>query len=135
MEMTKLEVRFRSLLVNCEELSDDESNFPRIRKFIRSLERMVEELHESSVRNTEEIISDYVLRLNNLKATTNYSEMINSVGITKSKIKTGSDEALETRQIENSKLFSSLRKELINDGMLLNFILLFQDFDFTMFIR
>lgn len=110
--VSKLELRFRSLLVNCEELIDDETNYPRIRKFIRSLERMMEELQEINDARPE-TISDYVFRLNNLKSTTNFTEMHNGIEL-KSKIKTRVNEALENRQIENSKLFVSLRKELIN---------------------
>ncbi|KAL5290086.1 USE1 family protein [Megaselia abdita] len=115
--MSKLEVRFRSLLINCEELSNDELNYPRIRKFIRSLERMMEELREFHDSDSQ-MISNYYFRLNNLKTITNFTEMPPSGTEKINKMKSKVNEALENRQIENSKLFSLLRKELINDDTL-----------------
>lgn len=43
---TKLNVNIRTLLSNCEELSKDEENYWRLKKFIKSLDTMIEELKE-----------------------------------------------------------------------------------------
>lgn len=113
--VSKLEVRFRSLLVNCEELSKDELNFPRIRKFIRSLERMMGEIQDSTDLISEDTKSDYNVRLTTLKEITNYSEAHESRLLDlKPKTNSKSNDDLNNRQIANSKLFVDLRKELIN---------------------
>lgn len=41
---TKLKVNIRTLLANCEELAKDEVNFWRLKKFIKSLDTMIDEL-------------------------------------------------------------------------------------------
>lgn len=41
---TKLNVNIRTLLVNCEELAKQETNFWRLKKFIKSLDTMINEL-------------------------------------------------------------------------------------------
>lgn len=43
---TKLNINIRSLLFNCEELAKDETNYWRLKKFIKSLSGMIEELKE-----------------------------------------------------------------------------------------
>lgn len=44
--VTKLNVNIRTLLLNCEELSKDETNYWRLKKFIKSLDTMIDELKE-----------------------------------------------------------------------------------------
>lgn len=118
--VSKLEVRFRSLLVNCEELSDDQSSYPRIRKFIRSLERMMEEMQESNESSSPGAItiSDYVSRLNYLKTITKYTEIRNvhysALELKNPSKNTELEKPTVKRCPEDSKLFSTLRKELIN---------------------
>lgn len=41
---TKLNVNIRTLLANCEELAKEEANFWRLKKFIKSLDTMIDEL-------------------------------------------------------------------------------------------
>lgn len=41
---TKLNVNIRTLLANCEELAKEETNYWRLKKFIKSLDTMIDEL-------------------------------------------------------------------------------------------
>ena len=44
--VTKLNVNIRTLLTNCEDLAKNEDNYWRLKKFIKSLGTMIEELQE-----------------------------------------------------------------------------------------
>lgn len=47
MQTTKLNVNIRTLLANCEELAKDETNNWRLKKFIKSIDTMIDELGNS----------------------------------------------------------------------------------------
>ncbi|XP_037946220.1 vesicle transport protein USE1-like [Teleopsis dalmanni] len=115
--VTKLNVNIRTLLSNCEELSKDENNYWRLRKFIKSLDTMIIELQEYEDSSSNAKIPDYVKRLENLKSITNYSEATTQL---RSKIgaESGDDVIKEVRQLQNAKQYTELRKELLNEDTL-----------------
>lgn len=121
--VTKLEINLRSLLASCEELVKDETNFWRLKKFIQSMDVMIEELQEYEDARTLSSISDYSKRLQELKTKTNY---IDSPPLHKESshnrpqnVADKADDVIrEVRQLQNSKHYSDIRKELINDDNL-----------------
>uniref|UniRef100_A0A0K8TTI2 Vesicle transport protein USE1 n=1 Tax=Tabanus bromius TaxID=304241 RepID=A0A0K8TTI2_TABBR len=117
--VSKLEINIRSLMSNCEELVSEEENFWRLRKYIKSLNTMIQELQETEDDNTN--ISQYKNRLESLKTTTNFVESPPNQRRLKSKIKertTGEDVLKEMNQLQESKYYLDLRKELMNDDNL-----------------
>ncbi|XP_055376208.1 vesicle transport protein USE1 [Condylostylus longicornis] len=116
--LAKLEVDIRILLTNCEELSKDESNFWRLKKFIKSLDTMIYELKDTETYSSLSSLSDYYNRLQELKTITNYQEASeNKKILSKSKLKQGASNDLirEVNQIKSSKKLSDLRKELLDE--------------------
>ncbi|XP_055911708.1 vesicle transport protein USE1 [Eupeodes corollae] len=122
--VTKLEINLRSLLVTCEELVKDETNFWRLKKFIKSMDVMIEELQEYEDARTLSSISDYCKRLQNLKTQTNYIDSPplltteSSHSHNRMAAENVDDVIREVRQLQNSKHYSDIRKELINDDNL-----------------
>lgn len=119
--VTKLEINLRSLLANCEELVKDEANFWRLKKFIKSMDVMIEELQEYEDARTLSTISDYSKRLQNLKEQTNYVDsppILPETTHNRMASENVDDVIREVRQLQNSKHYSDIRKELINDDNL-----------------
>ncbi|XP_055845923.1 vesicle transport protein USE1 [Episyrphus balteatus] len=120
--VTKLEINLRSLLSTCEELVKDETNFWRLKKFIKSMDVMIEELQEYEDARTLSSISDYCKRLQSLKTQTNYIDSPPLLAETSSHNRMANenvdDVIREVRQLQNSKHYSDIRKELINDDNL-----------------
>lgn len=119
--VTKLEINLRSLLANCEELVKDEANFWRLKKFIKSMDVMIEELQEYEDARTLSTISDYSKRLQNLKEQTNYVDsppILRETTHNRMASENVDDVIREVRQLQNSKHYSDIRKELINDDNL-----------------
>ncbi|XP_022213863.2 vesicle transport protein USE1 isoform X2 [Drosophila obscura] len=114
---TKLNVNIRTVLSNCEELVKDEDNFWRLQKFIKAVDIMVAELQalDDDPRNVPRI-SGYIERLQALKLTTGYT------GGTKIQVnaatanEAGEVSLKEMRQIENTKNYNDMRKDLLADG-------------------
>lgn len=121
--VTKLEINLRSLLANCEELVKDETNFWRLKKFIKSMDVMIEELQEYEDARTLSSISDYIKRLQDLKTKSNYLDsppLLTETSHNRHQMASDNvdDVIREVRQLQNSKHYSDIRKELINDDNL-----------------
>ncbi|CAD7004342.1 vesicle transport protein USE1 isoform X2 [Ceratitis capitata] len=119
---TKLNVNIRTLLSNCEELAKDETNYWRLKKFIKSLDTMIEELKECDDLGSNLKIPDYTKRLHALKTLTNYIDSPPPVKSLRSKLRpgyeTGDDALKEMQQLQGSKHYADLRKELLNEDTL-----------------
>ncbi|XP_054732080.1 vesicle transport protein USE1 isoform X1 [Anastrepha obliqua] len=119
---TKLNVNIRTLLSNCEELAKDEANYWRLKKFIKSLDTMIEELKDHDDIGSNLKIPDYTKRLNALKILTNYFDSPPPVKSLRSKLRpaheTGDDALKEMQQLQSSKHYADLRKELLNEDQL-----------------
>ncbi|XP_011184335.1 vesicle transport protein USE1 [Zeugodacus cucurbitae] len=119
---TKLNVNIRTLLSNCEELSKDEANYWRLKKFIKSLDTMIEELKEFDDISSNMKIADYTKRLQALKILTNYIDSPPPVKSLRSKLRpayeAGEDALKEMQQLQSSKRYADIRKELLNEDTL-----------------
>ncbi|XP_067645523.1 vesicle transport protein USE1 isoform X2 [Eurosta solidaginis] len=118
---TKLNVNIRTLLSNCEELAKDEANYWRLKKFIKSVDTMIEELEECGDASSKVKVPDYTKRLNVLKILTNYIDSPPPVKSLRSKLRpgheTGDDALKEMQQLQSSKHYADLRKDLLNDTL------------------
>ncbi|XP_065361294.1 vesicle transport protein USE1 [Calliphora vicina] len=121
---TKLNVNIRTLLANCEELAKEEVNFWRLKKFIKSLDTMIVELKNMEDSYSSEKIPDYTKRLQDLKAITNYidspppANRLRSTRIRGGASEAGDDALKEMNQLQSSKQYADLRKELLQDDSL-----------------
>ncbi|KAM7358418.1 vesicle transport protein Use1 [Cochliomyia hominivorax] len=121
---TKLNVNIRTLLANCEELAKEEVNFWRLKKFIKSLDTMINELKNMDDPYSGEKIPDYMTRLQNLKAITNYidspppASRLRSARLRGGASETGDDALKEMNQLQTSRQYSELRKELLQEDSL-----------------
>lgn len=146
MQATKLNVNIRTLLANCEELAKDEVNYWRLKKFIKSLDTMIEELGgmEEQVSYSvdsvncplrynknylcssysNEKIPDYSKRVQHLKKLTNYIDSPISgnrkriSGHLKTAVETGDEALKEVNQLNQTRQYVELRKELLQDDSL-----------------
>ncbi|XP_036336538.1 vesicle transport protein USE1-like [Rhagoletis pomonella] len=119
---TKLNVNIRTLLTNCEELAKDEANYWRLKKFIKSLDTMIEELKGCDDIGSNLKVPDYTKRLNDLKALTNYIDSPPPVKSLRSKLRPayeiGDDALKEVQQLQSSKHHADLKKDLLRDDTL-----------------
>lgn len=119
--VSKLEINIRTLLTNCEELAKEESNFWSLKRYIKSLNTMIEELEETNKDISYKTLSDYKERLLNLKTSANYIDSPPAEKklkkFPKSK-ETGDGIIREINQIHNSNYYSNIRKELMDDDNL-----------------
>lgn len=112
---SNLEINIRSLISQCEEMANENNKDWRLKKFIRSLDTMINEL-QSEESSTEKAIEDYKNRCTNLKELVNYTEPILDKKL-KSKINliddSGNTVMKEIKQINQSKMYNDLRQDLI----------------------
>ncbi|XP_073837447.1 vesicle transport protein Use1 [Musca autumnalis] len=124
MQATKLNVNIRTLLANCEELAKDEANYWRLKKFIKSLDTMIDELGSMDDSYSNEKIPDYSQRVQHLKKLTNYIDSPTSAnrrrisGHFKTAVETGDDALKEVNQLNQTRQYVELRKELLQDDSL-----------------
>ncbi|XP_034133109.1 vesicle transport protein USE1 isoform X1 [Drosophila guanche] len=107
---TKLNVNIRTVLSNCEELAKSEENFWRLQKFIKALDIMVAELQAMDDPRSVPRISGYIERLQALKLTTGYTE---STKIQMNASEAGEVSLKEMQQIESTKNYNDMRKDLL----------------------
>ncbi|XP_023299790.2 vesicle transport protein USE1 [Lucilia cuprina] len=121
---TKLNVNIRTLLANCEELAKEEVNFWRLKKFIKSLDTMIDELKNMEDPYSTEKIPDYMKRLQNLKTITNYidspppANRLRSTRLRGGASEAGDEALKEMNQLQSSKQYADLRKELLQEDTL-----------------
>ncbi|XP_013118700.1 vesicle transport protein USE1 [Stomoxys calcitrans] len=117
---TKLNVNIRTLLANCEELAKDETNFWRLKKFIKSLDTMIEELGNMADPHSGDKIHEYTERLQQLKMLTHYidSPPASRAKRAKDAGDTGDAVLKEMNQLNQSKQYVELRKELLQEDSL-----------------
>lgn len=110
---TKLEIDVRGLLAHCEELASDDDKDWRLKKYIKSLDTMIQELQDSG-HPSEKLMEEYRNRCTGLKLLTNYVEPSPKIGL-KSK---GRDVVKEISQIHQAKYTNALRSDLFDgNGM------------------
>ncbi|XP_068149536.1 vesicle transport protein USE1 [Drosophila tropicalis] len=112
---TKLNVNIRTLLANCEDLAKNEENFWRLQKFIKSLDTMVAELAAMNDDQSASKISSYTERLQTLKLATGYADKA-TIATSKGAEDAGENAVKEMRQLQNTKQYNELRKDLLQDG-------------------
>ncbi|XP_030385977.1 vesicle transport protein USE1 [Scaptodrosophila lebanonensis] len=115
---TKLNVNIRTLLTNCEELAKSEDNFWRLQKFIKSLDTMIAELVAMEDPQSAAKIPSYTDRVAALKLATNYTDHTqnNASGGARNSNEAGENALKEIRQIQDTKQYNELRKDLLQDG-------------------
>ncbi|KAL9905390.1 vesicle transport protein USE1 isoform X2 [Glossina fuscipes] len=116
----KLNVNIRTLLNDCEELAADKSNYWRLRKFIKSLDIMIQELSDM---DENEKVPIYNRRLDNLKAKINYIESspqannLHAVRQRGAAAESGDDALREIRQLQATKQYAEERRELLEESV------------------
>uniref|UniRef100_A0A1A9URQ6 Vesicle transport protein USE1 n=1 Tax=Glossina austeni TaxID=7395 RepID=A0A1A9URQ6_GLOAU len=116
----KLNVNIRTLLNDCEELAADKSNYWRLRKFIKSLDIMIQELSDM---DENEKIPIYNRRLDNLKTKINYIEsppQSNNLQAFRQRgaaVESGDDALREIRQLQATKQYAEERRELLEESV------------------
>ncbi|XP_017071734.1 vesicle transport protein USE1 [Drosophila eugracilis] len=117
---TKLNVNIRTLLINCEGLAENEQNFWRLQKFLKSLDTMIADLEAMDDPQSATRIPGYRERLKALKISTGFTETASSTSNTPlqsaSCSETGENALKEMRQLQNTKHHNELRKQLLQDG-------------------
>lgn len=122
---SNLEINIRSLISQCEEMVEQNSQDWRLKKYIKSLDTMIHELeHEQDVAS-EKAIQDYKARCKILKETTNYIEpdLLDKKIKLKSRTLDDSGKSVirEIKQINKSKFVDDLRQDLLGKNDELNF--------------
>ncbi|XP_075162631.1 vesicle transport protein Use1 [Haematobia irritans] len=118
---TKLNVNIRTLLANCDELVKDESNYWRLKKFIKSLDTMIDELNCMDDAHGIDKIPEYKERLQRLKSLTNYIDSPPQASRTKrlrEAAETSDSILKEMNQLNQSKQYVELRRELLQEDTL-----------------
>uniref|UniRef100_A0A1A9WG79 Vesicle transport protein USE1 n=1 Tax=Glossina brevipalpis TaxID=37001 RepID=A0A1A9WG79_9MUSC len=116
----KLSVNIRTLLNDCEELATDKGNYWRLRKFIKSLDIMIQELSDM---NENEKVPIYNARLSNLKTKINYMESssqannLQAIRLRGAAAESGDDALREIRQLQATKQYADERKELLGESV------------------
>ncbi|XP_055627139.1 vesicle transport protein USE1 [Toxorhynchites rutilus septentrionalis] len=113
---SKLEINIRSLIVQCDEIVSIDQQDWRLKKYIKSLDKMIQELEEQI--SDDKLINEYRNRCAELKKASNYVELNLEQSRLKSKLKasgdSGEDVIREIRQIHDQKFANELRSELFN---------------------
>uniref|UniRef100_A0A182PPA6 Vesicle transport protein USE1 n=1 Tax=Anopheles epiroticus TaxID=199890 RepID=A0A182PPA6_9DIPT len=116
---TKLEINIRSLIAQCEEIVAVDKQDWRLKKYIRSLDIMIQELEEQFDKPEEKVVKEYQSRCAELKQTSSYVE---PPAEEKLRLRTkpratdpaGDDVMREVRQLHDQKYEKELRSELFN---------------------
>ncbi|XP_050075474.1 vesicle transport protein USE1 [Anopheles maculipalpis] len=115
---SKLEINIRSLIAQCEEIVAVDKQDWRLKKYIRSLDTMIEELGEQELDETEKkLVEGYRKQCSELKQAFSYVEPSTEE---KRRLKPratepfGDDVMREVRQLQNQMYEKELRSELFN---------------------
>ncbi|XP_035908021.1 vesicle transport protein USE1 [Anopheles stephensi] len=117
---SKLEINIRSLIAQCEEIVAVDKQDWRLKKYIRSLDIMIEELGEQELEASEEkLVEGYRNKCTELKQASNYVEP-SAEEKRRLRMKPrateplGDDVMREVRQVQNQMFEKELRSELFN---------------------
>uniref|UniRef100_A0A182QXN9 Vesicle transport protein USE1 n=1 Tax=Anopheles farauti TaxID=69004 RepID=A0A182QXN9_9DIPT len=116
---SKLEINIRSLITQCEEIVAVDKQDWRLKKYIRSLDIMIQEFEEQLDQPDEQLVQDYQTRCTELKRAANYVE---PSAEEKQRLRTkpkaidpdGHDVMREVRQMHDQKFEKELRSELFS---------------------
>ncbi|EAA11067.4 AGAP005893-PA [Anopheles gambiae str. PEST] len=116
---SKLEINIRSLIAQCEEIVAVDKQDWRLKKYIRSLDIMIQELEEQFDKPEDKVLEDYQNRCTELKQASSYVEPTPEE---KRRLRTkpkatdpaGDDVMREVRQFHDQKYEKELRSELFN---------------------
>uniref|UniRef100_A0A182JRN2 Vesicle transport protein USE1 n=1 Tax=Anopheles christyi TaxID=43041 RepID=A0A182JRN2_9DIPT len=116
---SKLEINIRSLISQCEEIVAVDKQDWRLKKYIRSLDIMIQELEEQFDKPEDRVVEEYQNRCADLKQTSSYVEPTPEE---KRRLRTkpkatdpaGDDVMREVRQFHDQKYEKELRSELFN---------------------
>ncbi|XP_053675763.1 vesicle transport protein USE1 [Anopheles nili] len=116
---SKLEINIRSLIAQCEEIVTENKNDWRLKKYIRSLDVMVQELEEQYDGTENSLVQEYQSRCAELKQSANYIEPALDEKLRlrmkpKATDVAGDDVVREVRQLHDQKFEKELRSELFN---------------------
>lgn len=112
-----LEINIRSLISQCEEMANQNNKDWRLKKYLKSLDTMINELENKEDIASEKSVQEYKNRCSILKKITNYTQI--NIPTTKSKSQatnfdnSGNDVIREIKQINKNKFANDLRQELI----------------------
>uniref|UniRef100_A0A1L8DV14 Vesicle transport protein USE1 n=2 Tax=Nyssomyia neivai TaxID=330878 RepID=A0A1L8DV14_9DIPT len=114
---SKLEINIRSLIAHCEEMAKVDTTDWRLKKYIKSIDILIQELQdeEEFIKPEERIIDDYRNRCQELKKIVNYVEPQKPI----SKTSTSSEGIFrEIKQIHNANYAQDVRRELLGESKL-----------------
>uniref|UniRef100_A0A182MUX2 Vesicle transport protein USE1 n=1 Tax=Anopheles culicifacies TaxID=139723 RepID=A0A182MUX2_9DIPT len=116
---SKLEINIRSLIAQCEEIVAVDKQDWRLKKYIRSLDIMIEELAEQLDASEEKLLEAYRTQCSELKQAASYAEpSVEEKQRLRTKPKAtepfGDDVMREVRQFQNQAYEKELRSELFN---------------------
>lgn len=115
---SKLQLNIRSLIAHCEEMANANSQDWRLKKYIKSLDTMINELEEEFDSCIEKNILEYKTRCESLKVIANYIETESSEKkkLIKSNDSSAEDNVMrEVNQMDNVKYLNGLRRDLLGN--------------------
>ncbi|XP_059612050.1 vesicle transport protein USE1 [Phlebotomus argentipes] len=111
---SRSELNLRSLIAHCEEMAKTDSGDWRLKKYIKSIDILIEELEEEDLmRPDNRVIEEYRSRCGELKKLVNYQEPQKIIRKEKDPSQDVHAVFKEIKQVHNANYFKELRKDLL----------------------